>query len=111
MAIQRPTNQGGPPCPGHPSHHLVAIARRCALLAAGCGGGDDASEEAEDAAQETDSVSEVTTDDADQPDTVRDSAEQTEQPDADAEPEPRLEPAAGAVRLGDRFEWCADIQR
>ena len=74
-------------------------------LAAGCGG-DDAAEEPEDAAQETDSVSEVTTD-ADQPDApVRDS---TDQPDAGAEPE--SEPQPVLVRLGDRFGWCADIQR
>ena len=89
--------------------HLIALLLAVSLLAAGCGGGEeDASEEAEDA--RADGASEVTTDDGDQPDTVSDSAEQTEQPDADAEPEPRLEPAPARVRLGDRFPWCADIQ-
>ena len=63
------------------------------VLAAGCGGGDDATEEP----------------DGDQPDTVRDSAEQTDQPDA--EPELELEPQPVQVRLGDRFGWCAERQR
>ena len=90
-----------PPCP-EPASSL-----RCSLsfwLVAGCGGGEeDASEEPE--GTRTDGVSEVTRDDDDQPDTtVRDSAEQTDQPDADAEPEPLL------VRLGDRFPVCADVQ-
>ena len=89
-----------------PRHRFIISALlAAALLAAGCGG-DDAAEEPEDAAQETDSVSEVTTD-ADQPDApVRDS---TDQPDAGAEPE--SEPQPVLVRLGDRFGWCADIQR
>ena len=86
--------------------HLIALLLAVSLLAAGCGG-DDASEEAEDA--QTESVSEVAAS-AEQPDTtVRDSAEQPEQPDADAQPEP--EPVAAPVRLGTRFEWCVDIQR
>ena len=86
---------------------FIASLLTVALFAAACGGGDDTAQEAEDA--RTNGVSEVTRDDGDQPDTVSDSAEQTEQPDTDAQPEP--EPVAAPVRLGTRFEWCVDIQR
>ena len=98
-----PDSPKGATMPRH--RFIISALLAAALLAAGCGG-DDAAEEPEDAAQETDSVSEVTTD-ADQPDApVRDS---TDQPDAGAEPE--SEPQPVLVRLGDRFGWCADIQR
>ena len=86
-----------------PRHRFITSLLAVVLLAAGCGGGDDASEEPE--GTQADGVSEVATSDTDQPDTtVRDS---TDQPDAGTEAEP--EPAP--VRLGDRFEWCVDTQR
>ena len=86
-----------------PRHRFITSLLAVVLLAAGCGGGDDASAEPE--GTQADGVSEVATSDTDQPDTTaRDS---TDQPDAGTEPEP--EPAP--VRLGDRFEWCVDTQR
>ena len=68
-----------------------------ALLAAGCGG-DDATEEPEDA------VSAVTTD-GDRPATTTTSDSAAQPEPTDAAPQPVL------VRLGARFGWCADIQR
>ena len=57
-----------------PRARFIASLLAVALLAAGCGGGEeDVSEEPE--GTRDDGVSEVTTDDDDQPDTVRDSAE------------------------------------
>ena len=96
---------------------IPAMMLAVALLAAGCAG-DDAAEQPEDG--RADGVSEVATSDRDQPDTsVRESAEQTEQPDAGAEPEP--EPAAGArcgtvtglsgaLTFSVTWDWLAEIQ-
>ena len=90
-----------------PRHRFITSLLAVVLLAAGCGGGDDASEEPE--GTQADGVSEVATSDTDQPDTTaRDS---TDQPDAGTEPEPEPEPEPQSVRLGDRFAWCVDTQR
>lgn len=87
-----------------PKTRLTLVAMLAvAVLAAGCGG-DDATDEPDDEA-----ASEVTASGAGQPATtaVSESTEPLEQ--ADAAPKP--EPVPVRVRLGDRFPWCADIQR
>ena len=84
------------------------------LLAAACGGGDDTSEESEGLPADTPAVSEVIAEATDRSETAeRETTEQTDQTEADAqpEPEPESEPEPEPVlRLGDRFEWCADVQ-
>ena len=92
-----------------PRFTIPAMMLAVSLLAAGCGGGQqDASEEPDDA--QADGVSEVATSDGDdRPETTE--RETTGQPDAAPDPEPEPEPQPVLVRLGDRFGWCADIQR
>lgn len=73
------------------------------VLAASCGGNEDSSQEPADAST---GVSEAAVGEAEQPDsaTLDSATEPAEQ--ADADPEPEL----AAVRLGERFPWCANIQ-
>jgi len=83
-------------------------------LAAACGG-DDATEEPEGLPVDPAAVSKVIAEAADQSDaTEHDATEQTDQTEADAEPEPepelQPEPSPEPVRLGDRFEWCGEVQ-
>ena len=87
---------------------IPAMFAVAALLATGCGG-DDTSEESEGLP----AVSAVIAEATDRSETAkRETTEQTDQTEADAEPEPELqpEPEPMPVRLGDRFEWCADVQ-
>ena len=83
------------------ARYLIAALLAVVVLAAACGGGDDTDEEAPQ------TTAEVATGDRSQPGTttVPDSAET---PEAASEPEPEPEPEP--VRLGDRFEWCAEVQ-
>ena len=83
------------------TRYIISTMLAVALLAAGCGG-DDATEEPE--GTQADGVSEVTTD-GDRPATTTTSDSAAQPEPTDAAPQPVL------VRLGDRFGWCADIQR
>lgn len=81
---------------------VVSVALAVSLLAAACGGGDDATDKPVDDAA-TEAVSEVTASGDDQPATTT-----SEIPvPVDAAPEPAPEP----VRLADRFSWCSTHQR
>ena len=86
---------------------VVSVALAVSLLAAACGGGDDATDEPVDDAA-TEAVSEVTASgDSDEPTTASENTEPTDQAEDAPEPEPEPEP----VRLADRFSWCAAHQR
>jgi len=76
------------------------------LLFVGCADGDTSTERQESQAGDLAAAG----DDGPLNGTVREGAERRDQPDGNSEPQP-VNPEPATVRLGDRFEWCGDIQR